>query len=52
MTVVRALAEQEQNAATLARMESHVHVQRGAGIQPRPEFPLEREVAQRVWSSD
>ena len=44
---VRALAQQEQDPATLSRIQDDLHVQRRAGIQPGAELRLERHVAQR-----
>ena len=43
---VRALAEQKQDAAALARIQDDLHLQRRAGIQSGAELRLERQVAQ------
>ena len=51
---VRALTQQKQDAAALARIQDDLHVQRRAGIQPRAELRLERQVAQgrRPWTAN
>ena len=41
------LAQQEQDAATLSWIQDDLHVQRRAGVQPRAELRLERQMAQR-----
>ena len=44
---VRALTEQEHDAAALSRLQDDLHLQRRARIQPGAELRLERQVAQR-----